>query len=345
MGILSESNAISLTEVDFQELVEEAQQQGELIYQLTEFGVKENFPQQLGSGEDQWINLRDGLTIHLSNVRLWQPLCIERQHEVGFPLTSKFYLSGSSRVQTQKIAGVRADYEEVAGYNYLYCLPDLSEVETWQSDQLIQVVMVYAHADYFRSFSLSSGSLPSPLQKVLQGDSTERFHQSLGVTTPVMNQVLRQILNCPYHGPFQQFYLESKALELFMLQFMKWAEDQPQITQPVKLQPCDIERLHEAKKILVSNLNNPPSLLEIARQVGLNDCKLKQGFRQVFGTTLFGYLYDYRMQQAQQLLLNSNLSIAGIAAVVGYRNPEAFSTAFRRRFGISPKAYQVNKCC
>lgn len=345
MRISSESNAIYLTEVDFQELVEEAQQQGELIYQLTEFGVRENFPQKLGSGEDQRISLRNGLTIHICNARLWQPVCLEQRHEVGFPLTAKFYLSGSSRVQTQKIAGVRADYEEVAGCNYLYCLPDLSEVETWQSDQLIQVVMVYACADYFRSFSLSSGSLPSHLQKVLQGDSTERFHQSLGVTTPMMNQVLRQILDCPYHGPFQQFYLESKALELFMLQFMKWAEDQPQITHQVKLQPCDIERLHEAKKILVGNFNNPPSLLEIARQVGLNDCKLKQGFRQVFGTTLFGCLYDYRMQQAQQLLLNSSLSIAGIAAVVGYRNPEAFSTAFRRRFGISPKAYQVNKCC
>lgn len=50
------------------------------------------------------------------------------------------------------------------------------------------------------------------------------------------------------------------------------------------------------------------------------------------------------MQQARQLLLNSNLSIAGVAARVGYRNPEAFSTAFRRKFAVSPKAYQLGKC-
>lgn len=64
-----------------------------------------------------------------------------------------------------------------------------------------------------------------------------------------------------------------------------------------------VERIHYTKDILIRNSNNPPSLLALARQVGLNDCTLKKGFRQVFGTSAFGYLHDYRMQQVQQLLL------------------------------------------
>ena len=83
--------------------------------------------------------------------------------------------------------------------------------------------------------------------------------------------------------------------------------------------------------------------MELAHEVGLNDYKLKQGFRHLFGKTVFGYLRDYRMEQAQHLLQQSNLTITQVAAQVGYRNPEAFSTAFRRTFAISPKAYPLGQ--
>ncbi|MGP1387536.1 MAG: helix-turn-helix transcriptional regulator [Thainema sp.] len=64
----------------------------------------------------------------------------------------------------------------------------------------------------------------------------------------------------------------------------------------------------------------------------------------MFGTTVFGYLRDYRMQQAQRLLRSPHATVAQVAAQVGYRNPEAFSTAFRRKFSVSPKAYQLRQC-
>ncbi|NET51062.1 MAG: helix-turn-helix transcriptional regulator, partial [Merismopedia sp. SIO2A8] len=72
-------------------------------------------------------------------------------------------------------------------------------------------------------------------------------------------------------------------------------------------------------------------------------CKLKQGFRHLFGTTVFGYLCNYRMEQAQQLLHSPHITIAQVAVQVGYRNPEAFSTAFRRKFAVGPKAYQLRQ--
>ncbi|MGG6293697.1 helix-turn-helix transcriptional regulator [Leptolyngbya sp. AN02str] len=81
----------------------------------------------------------------------------------------------------------------------------------------------------------------------------------------------------------------------------------------------------------------------MARQVGLNDHKLKQGFRHVFGTTAFGYLRDHRLQQAKELLHDSNQTIAKIATTVGYKSPEAFCNAFRRKFTISPRAYQLSQ--
>ena len=332
--------AISLAE--FNEILKIAQQKGEAICRRTDFELENGFPQSLGEGSARHISLRGGLTLEIFNFKLQQTIRIDRQHESDFPLTAKFCVSGSSRVQTKGLISSKADYAETAGHHYIYHLPDITEVEEWPSHELCQVVMIYAQADYFRALGWSETPLATPLKQLLNGDETQRFHQSLGQVTPVMSQVLQQILQAPYQGMMQQLYLESKALELLALQFAHWAEEQPSgRSRPM---PADeLERLYAAKAILTRNVGESRVLVDLAQQVGLNEYRLKQGFRRVFGTTPFGYLHHCRMQQARHLLLNSNLTIAGVAARVGYRNPEAFSTAFRRKFTISPKAYQLRK--
>jgi AraC-like DNA-binding protein len=80
--------------------------------------------------------------------------------------------------------------------------------------------------------------------------------------------------------------------------------------------------------------------MELAHQVGLNDRKLKTGFREVFKTTAFSYLHDCRMERAQELLRQKR-AIASVAAAVGYASPTAFNRAFQRKFGMSPKRYQL----
>jgi AraC-like DNA-binding protein len=308
----------TLTAADLEALIEQAQQQGESIFQQTESEVRVNLPKQLGDGGDRIIHLRGGLTLHIRNAKLWETTQIEQQHDPVFPLTAKFYLAGSSRVQTQGISGVQSDYEEVAGCHYLYYLPDLKEIEEWQAHELTQVVMIYAEVDYFRSFNWAGNELPRPLQALMQSHTVQRFHQSLGKTTAAMQRILQQILHCPYQGLMQQLYLEGKALELLTLQFAHWnaidRSTEPSLSRETPLRSDDIEQLHQAKEILIQHSVQPPSLIELARQVGINDRKLKQGFRQLFGTTVFGYLQDYRMQQAKQLLHDSDLSIAAHSA-------------------------------
>ncbi|MEM9543260.1 MAG: AraC family transcriptional regulator [Cyanobacteria bacterium P01_E01_bin.42] len=334
---------IVLNDTTLIELHEQARQQGETIEQPASFGDRFNLASSLGTGTTHRLDLRHGITIEIRNGILLQSIHHYRQHESAFPLTAKFYLSGGSRVRTLDAREIEPDYEELQGYNYLYHLPDLSEVEEWPAELSLQVVTISAGPAYFKTLNFEEGNFPQPLQGLLAGDTRQRFHQPLGKIAPAMGQVLQQLLCCPYQGAMQQLYLESKAIELFALQFAHWAECRQRSATAVNLRPEDIERLHCARDILLDNALHPPSLLDIAKQVGLNDYKLKRGFRQLFGTSVFSYLYDYRMQQAQQLLLDSNLSIAGVAAKVGYRNPEAFSTAFRRKFAISPKAYQLGK--
>jgi AraC family transcriptional regulator, transcriptional activator of the genes for pyochelin and ferripyochelin receptors len=338
--MLTKTNKIFLTEADFAELEEEAKQQGELLSREIEFGTDVYLPSTLGEMCDRYIYLREGLTINIRSGNLSQALTLERQHEEDFSIVAKFYLSGGSRVTTPQVPEINPDYEEIAGGSYLYYLPNMTEYEQWQANSPIHVVMVYAPPEYFGNFNNTNGILPRPLQ-VLMGEC-KRFHQSLGQISPMMRQVLQQILCCPYQSITQQLYLESKALELLALQFI-CLEDDVSTSKQLLLKSRDLERVQYAKEILVQNLNKPPSLKQLTHQTGLSDRALQQGFRYLFGTTVFGYFHNYRLEQAQYLLHQPHATVGRVATQVGYRNPEAFSTAFRRKFGVNPKAYQLGR--
>ncbi|MEM7796120.1 MAG: AraC family transcriptional regulator [Cyanobacteria bacterium P01_C01_bin.118] len=163
-----------------------------------------------------------------------------------------------------------------------------------------------------------------------------RFWRSM---TSEMHQLVNQILSCPHGGQTRRVYLEDKALELVasMLQGMDHLEA---ISYP--LVGDDLDRIYQAGRILARNLNNPPSVKALARQVGLNRFKLNQGFHQVYGTTPFRYLRYCRLDLAAHLLTTSDLAIEAIAHKVGYTSRSNFATAFRQQFGLNPKALQLH---
>ncbi|MEM8639244.1 MAG: AraC family transcriptional regulator [Cyanobacteria bacterium P01_G01_bin.54] len=106
-----------------------------------------------------------------------------------------------------------------------------------------------------------------------------------------------------------------------------------------KLKPDDIDCIYQARQILCDRFKNPPSLLELAHEVSLNDYKLKIGFRHVFGTTAFGYLQQHRLEQAGQMLREQNRSVSEVARAVGYASRSSFIRAFRKKFGVVPSQY------
>jgi AraC-like DNA-binding protein len=153
-----------------------------------------------------------------------------------------------------------------------------------------------------------------------------------------MQITLQQILNCPYQGAIARMYLEGKVWELMALQLAQIRENGEQQNQYF-LKSADRDRLERARQILGDRLDNPPSLSNLAQEIGLNECALKRGFRQLFGTTVFGYLYQQRMEYAKQLLQQRELNVSQVAKKVGYSSQSRFATAFRKKFGINPKVF------
>ena len=150
-----------------------------------------------------------------------------------------------------------------------------------------------------------------------------------------MENTVKQIWHHPYQGAIARMYLEGKALELLAMQLAQLTEQRSDAIETT-LKPKSIDRIYQAKEILATSLENPPSILELTQQVGLCDQTLRRGFRELFGTTVVGYLTLLRMEQAEKLLREGELSISEIANLVGYSHLGNFSVAFKRQFGITP---------
>ena len=151
--------------------------------------------------------------------------------------------------------------------------------------------------------------------------------------SPAMQQVIGQILSCPYQGTTRRTYLKQKALQLIALYL--------EVVLQRQLNTFDRNCIYQAEAILKDQSVNPPSIETLARQIGTNRFKLNQGFQQVYGTTPYEYVKHCRLWQAKRLLMTSELSIEEIAATVGYKSRSRFATAFRQHCGINPKAFQL----
>ena len=158
-------------------------------------------------------------------------------------------------------------------------------------------------------------------------------HAACSPITPAMKQVIGQILSCPYQGATRRTYLKRQALALVGLYLEA-------IGQRRRYEAA-LDYVYQAGTILRNQMTNPPTVAVLARQVGTNRRKLIEGFHQLYGTTPFGYLRDYRLGQARWLLMTSDLSIHQVAAAVGYTSRSNFALAFRQRMGLNPKTFQL----
>src|SRR5690606_27424647 len=150
---------------------------------------------------------------------------------------------------------------------------------------------------------------------------------------PTMFQCINDINSDLFTGSLQQLYLETKAAELFLLQIQALKNNPVTIT---KLKARDIECLYEAKLYIEKNYHTPCTIIDLAKIIGINQTKLKSGFKELFGTTVFGYVKDLQMEKARQLLLDEKLYVSEVADQIGYKHPQHFAAAFKRKFGILP---------
>jgi AraC-like DNA-binding protein len=284
-------------------------------------------PTDLGVGYTQGIDLRSGITLDIYNYRYYEPEDeIEWIQEREHPLEYAFYFGDRNSNRGR------------------YCLwgSGLAPKEVVTPSNRMFQLNVHLEPEVFLGFIHNSAEgLPDNLQHLVRPRDRLYYHRR-GITTPTMQTVLQQILLCPYQGIVKQMYLDGKTMELMALLIGEELEVQQGNTYVCDLKPDELDRIHYARHLLLQQLAQPPSIEELARQVGLNEYILRKGFQQVFGKTVFSYLHKYRLKQARELITMGEMKIGEIATKVGFASRSYFAFAFRKKFGLSPKAYQLS---
>ncbi len=157
--------------------------------------------------------------------------------------------------------------------------------------------------------------------------------------TPDMRSVLMQIINCPYEGTVREFFLESKILELMVYKVDQLNAGKPRPGKRLAIKAENIDKARHAGQLLAQHLEAPPSIPELAGQAGMSPSGLYRSFKAVYGVTPFDYLKHKRMETAQRLLDQNEMTATQAACAVGYTNLSHFGKAFRAHTGYSPKQY------
>jgi AraC-like DNA-binding protein len=151
--------------------------------------------------------------------------------------------------------------------------------------------------------------------------------------TTAMQRVVSDILYSPLMGSLKSMMIEAKILELITLQLQSSVNHSPSQGNKKRKEQ---DLFYAIRNHLDNTFMEDHSLKGLGKKFGVNEFKLKSGFKINCGKTVFEHIYDLRMEYAYQLLRDNGLIVNEVSRKVGYKNPNHFSTAFKKRFGITP---------
>ncbi|WP_417799239.1 helix-turn-helix transcriptional regulator [Tenacibaculum sp.] len=151
-----------------------------------------------------------------------------------------------------------------------------------------------------------------------------------------MEKIIIDVLSNSQKGFLKRIFLESKVLELLHLQLNTFSEKRYTPNENI------LKKVHKAEAILQSNINKQIPIQQLARKVLLNQNILKSEFKKMFGTTIFNYTKQVRMNKAKSLLIHTQKPIYEVADMVGYKNPTHFTAAFKKYEKTTPKEFRKN---
>lgn len=158
---------------------------------------------------------------------------------------------------------------------------------------------------------------------------------------PKISVILNQMLKQSNKMSMYNLYLRGKIFELLSLYFnKKKGTDNEQC--PFLLDDNNIKKIKKAKDLIISKMTEPPTLQELANEVEISLNKLKNGFKQVYGTSVFTFLLNHKMEISKKLLSSRNYNVNEVALKVGYSSASHFINAFKKKFDITPKKYLMS---
>lgn len=172
----------------------------------------------------------------------------------------------------------------------------------------------------------------------LSDDNKDKKYYKDGKISPSMAIVLNQLINYNLNQSIKNLYFKGKAYELLSLYFNR--SDDANVEQcPFLVDESNVIKIRKAKDIIISKMAEPPTLQELSEEISLSLKKLKEGFKQIYGDSVYSFLFEYKMEFARKLLESGDYNVSEVGLKVGYSTASHFIAAFKKKYGITPKKY------
>lgn len=175
----------------------------------------------------------------------------------------------------------------------------------------------------------------------LSSDNKDKKYYSQEAVLPAIAVVLSQVMNYNLHRSIKELYIKGKVYELISLYFNK-SQDADVEQCPFLVDEDNVKRIRKAKEIIISRMAEPPSLQELSDEIGLSLKKLKEGFKQIYGDSVYSFLFDYKMEYARKMLESGKYNVNEVGLKVGYSTSSHFIAAFKKKYSTTPKKYLMS---
>lgn len=195
-----------------------------------------------------------------------------------------------------------------------------------------EVFEVNLSPSFFKKYLPEDTSIFNSFRKIMDSGCSSMMKSQNHQISNEMYAIIRDIIQCNRDGIYKRMFLEAKVIELLLLQL-------EQLKDPIsqtKLKKQDVEKMYAIRDHITQNMAEPCLLIDLAHQFGTNEFTLKRGFKELFGTTVFSFWNDIKMQEAKKLLLRGDLNVSEVSNMMGFKNSRHFSTSFKKHFGQSP---------
>ena len=284
--------------------------------------IKNSFPLEIGTDYMEKIYIQDGFLFSKTNYNIEKPIFLEAKQE-----ERKFVITISLKGNTTYInSGDKKIIPFKEGFTTISLFENTQGFREFKDKQINQIRLILSESFLRRNFQKSL------VEKYFFNKQNLQLID-FRLTSIQSQFLLNDILNCSLVGELANIYKQGKIFELLSLEISKLQKNEDDIF----LDDYDRSAILKAKEILLNNLQNPPSIVGLAKMVHLSEVKLKRGFKQIYKTSPYQLLVSHKMNLAKNMLESGEYNINEIALQVGYKFANNFTNAFYKEFKIRPK--------
>jgi len=242
-----------------------------------------------------------------------------------------FYGSGNVDLSV-KYGDKKADFSYTKGLALSFYADEKVEFEHRVSpDKSLKCIVVATALRNLERLPNQEGEIFSELLGALVKPKDHYVEGPKFFMTPEMERIVDAFFSNNYTGKTKMMFFRSQITALLSHFFGQLAMQQEEASKPSYK-----EQLNTARDILLKNIDNPPSLSELSKEIGFNTTRLKKEFKAFFGVPVFKYLQNERLASAHQLISEKKATVQEAAWQVGYDSLSSFSNAFAKKFGYRP---------